>query len=290
MLPTMKHLLTSILAVLVINLLPVQAQEAFAWYTGSGKQLDFDQVIKRAGKADVVLFGELHNNALCHWLQLELLTALEANKTKLILGAEMLEADDQTILNEYQQGLISSKLFEREARLWPNYDTDYKPLVDFAVEHNIPVVATNVPRRYASVVAKEGQKALTKFDETAKGWMAPLPYPFSLETPGYQEMLDMMGSHGAGGENMVQAQALKDATMAHFIAENWTKGSVFYHLQGDYHSANEGGIGAYLKEYAKRRKVLVISTVEGESLAWDNSYEKRGDIVLITKQNFTKTH
>lgn len=270
------------------------SQKAYAWFTNDGKEIDFDQVIKRSSKTDVLLFGELHNNSVCHWMQLELLMALHEKGEEMQFGAEMLEADDQSILNEYQTGLITAKLFEREARLWPNYNTDYKPLVDFSVENNIQIVATNVPRRYASVVAKKGQTALQSFTDESQEWMAPLPYPFSMSTPGYQEMLDMMGGHGSGhgstSENMVQAQAIKDATMAHFILDNWKRGKLFYHIQGDFHSANWGGIAAYIKEYNAKRDVLVISTVESESVEWDEGLAGRADIILLVKQNFTKTH
>jgi uncharacterized iron-regulated protein len=78
-----------------------------------------------------VLFGEHHDNSVVHWLQLEFTKDL-AEKKPLVLGAEMIEADNQKQLNQYLNGEINQKQFDSTARLWNNYKTDYKPLVDFA--------------------------------------------------------------------------------------------------------------------------------------------------------------
>ena len=100
-----------------------------------------------------VFFGENHNDPISHWLQFELTKSLfNKHKTNLMLGAEMIESDNQIQLNEYLRGFIREKDFEKESKLWTNYKTDYKPLVNFAKENNLHFVATNVPRRFASMV------------------------------------------------------------------------------------------------------------------------------------------
>ena len=81
-------------------------------FSKGGKSSDFDELVTKAQKADVVLFGELHNNAIAHWLQLELTKKLfDAKKENLVLGAEMFEADGQLLLNEYLAGEISESNF-----------------------------------------------------------------------------------------------------------------------------------------------------------------------------------
>lgn len=268
---------------LPIFALTTQAQD-FELYDSTGKPVKFKKAVKVAGKADVVLFGELHDDSTCHVQQLEFLRALVNSGKTVVLGAEMLEADGQTILDEYTTGLISEKYFKREARLWPNYDTDYAPMVNYAKEQGLKVVATNVPRRYASTVAAEGPQVLTAFSDAAKTWMAPLPYPFDSATPGYAEMMQMNFGHGGNMANtsMVQAQALKDATMAHFIGLNMVRKGVFFHIQGDFHSANRGGIGWYLREYDITDDIVVISTVRAESTDWNPEWTGRGDFILVT--------
>ncbi len=159
-------------------------------------------MFKQALDADIILFGELHNNPICHWLQLELSKDIFTEKgSQVVFGAEMFERDGQLILDEYTQGVISTSSFESQARLWPNYETDYKPLVEFAEENSIPFIAINVPRRYASVVFKKGFEGLDSLDKHAKMFFAPLPIPYDPELPGYQAMLEMGGGMGGHGSN-----------------------------------------------------------------------------------------
>ncbi len=258
----------------------------FALYTSEGKSVSFKKAVKVAGKADVVLFGELHDDSTCHAQQLSFLKALSERKKPVVFGAEMLEADNQVIVDEYNSGLISEKYFKREARLWPNYDSDYSPMVNYATEKGIPVIATNVPRRYASTVAGEGPEVLGRFSETAKQWMAPLPYPFDSAAPGYAEMMQMDFGHGGNNAktNIVQAQALKDATMAWFIGQNLPKKGVFYHIQGDFHSANNGGIAWYLKEYNITEDIVTLSTVRTTNTDWNPEWTGRAEFILVTKE------
>ena len=105
----------------------IQAQDKvpFRIFDGNGQEASYKDMLKASEKAEVVLFGEEHNNAIAHWLQLELTKDL-AEKKKLILGAEMLEADNQKQLDQYLKGEINQKQLDTTARLWPNYKTDYK--------------------------------------------------------------------------------------------------------------------------------------------------------------------
>lgn len=264
---------------------------AYKWFRPDGKKADFDDVVKACKKADVVLFGEYHNNAIAHWLQLELAKALYDKNEKLSMGAEMFEADNQLLLDEYLSETISEKRFESEARLWPNYKTDYKPLVHFAREKDLPFVATNIPRRYASMVAAKGLESLNDLSTEAKSYMAPLPVEVDSTLPNYKALKNMgMGPHG-NSENFMHAQAIKDATMAHFIHQHLQKKGVFLHLNGAYHSNNFEGISWYLRQLKPDIKIVTISTTEQASL---DEYEvpdrELADFVLVTPETMTKTH
>src|SRR5690606_6555517 len=95
------------------------AQEPFSIFTGTGQKVQFNQVIEASKGKSHIFFGELHNNAVDHWLQLELTKALfERDSSRLVIGAEMFETDNQLLVDEYLTGLISQKSFEEEARLW----------------------------------------------------------------------------------------------------------------------------------------------------------------------------
>jgi len=150
-------------------------------------------------------------------------------------------------------------------RLWNNFATDYKPLVDFAKEKNLDFIATNIPRRYASIVAKKGLDSLNSVTDKEKSYMMKLPVEVTLETPGYPEMKEMMGDHaGPNAMNFVAAQAVKDATMAESIYKNYKKGQLLLHYQGDFHSKEYGGIFWYLKKLNPDLKIAVISVFESE--------------------------
>ncbi len=143
------------------------------------------------------MFGELHNNPICHWLELQLTKDLQAQKKgKLVLGAEMFETDNQTALSSYVQGQNNGKGTGCAGTALGQLDTDYKPITDFAREQHIPFIATNAPRQYARLVSRQGLAALDTISAEAKRRIAPLPLTVDLTLPGYKAMMDMMSGAG----------------------------------------------------------------------------------------------
>ena len=126
-------------------------KQPYILYNSKGNKATYEQLLAEAKKADIVLFGELHDNPICHWLQKELTDDLYADKKdNLVLGAEMFEADDQITLNEYLAGRISDKTLKEEAKLWNNFATDYKPLLDIAKTNKLRFIACNICLLYTS--------------------------------------------------------------------------------------------------------------------------------------------
>jgi uncharacterized iron-regulated protein len=288
----MKRILT--LTTLFIILVAMRGDlPAYQIFNEKGKSSDFDKLVNAAAKADVVLFGELHNNPISHWLQLELTKALYIKKNgAIVMGAEMFESDNSLIINEYLSKRVNDRNFESEARLWPNYKTDYKPLLLFARDSSVKFIATNIPRRYASLVNREGFEGLESLSDEAKKYIAPLPVAYDAELPGYKGMMEMMG--GAGGhvnENLPRAQAIKDATMAHFILQNLKTGSTFIHFHGTYHSDNYEGIMWYLQQQRPDLKIVTINSSEQDSLSkLDEDNKGKADFVIAIPTTMTKTH
>ena len=265
-----------------------QDKKAYQIFDKRGKKSSYEKVLKAAEKTDVVLFGEYHDNSVVHWLQLEFTKDL-AEKKDLVLGAEMLEADNQTQVNQYLKGEINQKQLDSSARLWKNYKTDYKPLVDFAKEKKFSFIATNVPRRYASLVFKKDLVALDSLSAQEKSWIAPLPIAFDINLPGYKSMMGMQGGHA--GEKMPKAQAIKDATMAYFINKNRNENSVFIHYNGTYHSDNYEGINWYLKKLDTDIKIVTIATVEQKDISkLEAEHYNKADFILVIDEDVTKTH
>jgi uncharacterized iron-regulated protein len=276
------------LALIVCFGISAQDKKAYQLFDKNGKKVTYGKLLKATEKAQVVLFGEYHNNSVVHWLQLELTKDL-AEKKPLVLGAEMLEADNQKQLDQYLKGEINQKQLDSTARLWPNYKTDYKPLVDFAKEKNLPFIATNIPRRYASMVSKKGFDALETLTAEEKLWIAPLPIAYDENLPGYVNMMKMMGDHAS--PNMPKAQASKDATMAYFIRKNLKDNSIFIHYNGSYHSDNFEGIHWYLKNALPNLQTITIATLEQKDLEkiMPEEYNK-ADYILVIDEDVTKTH
>ncbi len=264
---------------------------AYLLFNKEGKNVKYEKLLKQVEDVDIVLFGESHDNPISHWLQLELTRELFVMKGEnLVLGAEMFESDNQVILDEYLDSLITQSSFESEARLWPNYKTDYKPLLEFAKIHGIPFVATNVPRRYASLVNKKGFEGLEELSDEAKAFLPPLPVKYDPELNCYKSMMEMEGMGAHVTPNFPKAQAIKDATMAHFILKNWEKGKTLLHYHGSYHSENYESIYWYLKQENPNLNIVTIHTVSQKDVKeLETENTGKADFTICVDEDMTKT-
>lgn len=263
-----------------------QEKKAFILFDKKGKITTYKRLLKASAKADIVLFGEYHNNPIAHWVQLELIKDLEP-KRSLILGAEMFERDNQKELNSYLQGTINQKALDSLARLWNNYKTDYKPLVDFALNKKIPFIATNIPRKYASLVYKKGLQVLDTLPINEKQWIVSLPMKYDGTLSQYQKMRKMMAHMG---ENLPIAQAIKDATMAETILRDRKEGSLFVHFNGSYHSDFYQGIYWYLQQENPHLQILTITTLTQSDLKKLNKEAYgQADFILVVDEDMTTT-
>jgi len=284
--------ITLILALLIGFSAFKSDKPAYRFFTAQGKKIKYEKMLNQLKTADVVFFGELHNNPISHWFELEITKDLYQKRDgKLVLGAEMFERDNQLLIDEYFKGQISKKSFEEETRLWPNYKTDYKPLLEFAHKNKLKFIATNVPRRYASLVYKHGTEALDSLSPEAKKYLAPLPFPYNPELKCYKDMLDQMKLMGHGNPNFPKAQAIKDATMAASIAKYAGNGNLFIHYNGSYHSDNFQGILWYLNQYKPDLKILTITSVEQASLdTLSKESLNKANFILAIPEDMTKTY
>ena len=288
----MRNMLIPLL-VAGLSLAFVSDKPAYRIYNQKGRDIPYSKMVRQLEDADIIFFGELHDNPIAHWLQRELTGDLHASGGKeLVLGAEMFESDNQLLLDEYLGGVITEAKFEDEARLWQNHKTDYKPLLQFAFQEGIPFIATNVPRRYANLVYREGFEGLESLSTEAREYLPPLPVTYDPEQPGYKAMLEMgqMG-HGKVSENLPKAQAIKDATMGYFILKNWSSGKQFLHFNGAYHSDNAEGIVLYIRQQEPGLKISTITTVLQESTdSLEQASAGKADFTIVVPKNMTRTY
>ena len=267
-----------------------QDKPAYQLFDKNGKRTSYKKLLKASVNTDILLFGEHHDNPISHWLQLALTKDIHKQHKSVVMGAEMLERDNQEQLNQYLSDEIDQKGLDSLARLWSNYKTDYKPLVDYAKENKIPFIATNIPRRYASMVFRGGFEALDTLSVLQKHWIATLPVKYEASLAQYQKMLEM--SQGHGGDNLPKAQAIKDATMAYSILSNLpnTK-TTFIHYHGTYHSDFFEGIYWYLKQDRPELRIVTIATVSQAQLKkLDEEHLSKADFILVVDADMTSTY
>jgi uncharacterized iron-regulated protein len=212
---------------------------------------------------DVLFFGESHDDSLDHRMELRLLHYLDSLKRgKLKLGMEMFETDQQLVLDEYLNDLLSDKYFTSQCLFWSNYKSDYHPLVRYARDSSLQVIGTNAPNRYAKMVYYYGDEYLHLASKQAKIYFV-MPSKFDSTLTTYAEIKQFVPPrHNA--TNLLKSQVLKDATMANSIIQNRSKKELFFHINGSYHTKNGEGIIWHLKVKKSKLKIAVITHVDGQ--------------------------
>lgn len=258
--------------------------------------ITLDKIISDCADADVLFFGEEHNDSVCHYLEAEIFKALyKKYGDKIALSLEMFETDNQLPLNEYLAGFIPEDRFAKDVRLWNNYK-DYRPMIEFAKENHIAVIAADPPRRYVNMVSRLGMASLNGLSKDAKKFLPPLPY----DTLGgrYREKFEevMQGSPGSDNPNIYYSQNLWDAGMSYsiykFLKNN--KHKKIFHCVGEFHTAEKLGTAAQLQMRNKKLKILNIASVSDASFnssdpqVWEK-FSNLGDYVLITNPELKKT-
>lgn len=293
----MRRLLFSVL--LVVGLAAgarAQVPTAYRVLDAQNRASNWEKLLRAAAGADVVLFGELHNHPIAHWLQLELVRSLVKQNRAVVLGFEQFETDQQEFLDAVMNGTLPLDSLPRRTRVWPNYAIDYKHILAFALEKGVPLVATNCPRAYASRTYREGPEVLPTLPDTSRALLAPVPFEIDYTQSQYQEMMTMMAGHGetpdtVTGRRFVAAQALKDATMAHRIMQNLPTRGTFVHLNGSFHSDYFQGIQWYLKKTRPGLRVVTIGFVEGpDATAPADDTRNRADFIIVAPETFPHSY
>jgi uncharacterized iron-regulated protein len=291
----MKYLLT----ILTVSLcLSVIAQDNIGdhyriYDTHTKQVISIDKIVADMANADVLFFGEEHNDSACHYLENQIWRALHGRYgDKVTLSLEMIESDGQLALDEYLAAFIDESRFSKDVRLWSNYK-DYRPMVEYAKQNKLPVLAANAPRRYVSLVSKRGMKALDSLSEDAKEFLPPLPYD---TLPGrYREKFIevMQGSPGANNPNVYYSQNLWDASMSYSIyryLKNNRHRKVF-HCVGGFHTAEKLGTAAQLQMRNRKLRILNIAAFSDKSFPtpdW-SKFSDQGDYIIITDPDLKKT-
>lgn len=281
---------------------------------------DFETMIAELTRADVVFVGEKHDDPATHKLERAILEGLLRRKVPVTVAMEMFERDVQLMLNDYLAGKITEENFLKDSRPWPNYATDYRPLVEMARTHSWQVVGSNVPRRYASQISRQGLGVVNSMPEAERKMVAAqIQCPFDDYFKRFNEaMSGHPGDDAKSGEKKAEkkdekkeaeqramvekfyfAQCVKDETMAESIVaqfnqtsnqanqvSNSQRQSVIVHYNGAFHSDYKLGTAARVIRRLPKAKVKIISIIPVNDLDSINpdEYRKRGDYVVFCLQ------
>jgi uncharacterized iron-regulated protein len=263
-------------------------------YNTHTKQLTtVEQIATDCKDADVLFFGEEHNDSACHYMEHVIFEALHKQYgEKIALSLEMFETDNQVALNDYLAGFIPEDRLTKDVRLWSNYK-DYRPMIEYAKQNSIQVIAANPPRRYVSMVSRRGMKSLDSLSKESKKFLPPLPY--DTLTGRYREKFAdiMKGSPGGTSPNIYYSQSLWDAGMSYSIYNYWKKNKdkKIFHCVGRFHCDEKLGTLAQLQKRKSGLKILNISSFSDSSFAnpdWDK-FSNLGDYIIMTDPELKKT-
>jgi uncharacterized iron-regulated protein len=249
--------------------------------TGDGKGAprvaDLAQVAETLEDFDVVFYGERHGHPGVHLQQMKLLRALVERNPHWVLSLEQFERDVQGVVDDYVAHRIGETTLIDKGRAWSNYGASYRPLLLFAREHQLPVVAAEAPGWAISCVGQWGPAILDRFTPLERTWVAEEVH---VEPGAYQDkfmaFLGDSGAHGGGkagtpesaakAQRSFAAQVARDDTMAESIerALRQHPGYKVLHLTGSFHSEAFLGTVERLRMLDPKLKVAVIDPVEVE--------------------------
>jgi uncharacterized iron-regulated protein len=173
-----------------------------------------------------IFVGEQHDRYDHSLVQLEFLRRLHANNPNIAIGMEAFQQPFQPVLDDYLAGRISEAQMLRRTEYYQRWGVDYRlvaPILDYARDNGLEVVALNVPRELTRKVASTG---IANLPPELKGQI-----PEAMEPPsdGYRSRLEpIFAMHSSDGEknfdHFVEAQLLWDEGMAEraarFLADN----------------------------------------------------------------------
>ncbi|TKC01362.1 ChaN family lipoprotein [Pedobacter cryotolerans] len=256
------------------------------------KTIAVDDIITDMSNADVLFFGEEHNDSIGHYLEALIFKKLAtAYHGKAALTLEMFHTDVQPIINEYLSGNISEKNFIKEARAWNNYK-DYKPMIEEAKTNKLAVIGGNAAARYSNAVTRNGIDILNTFLKESKQFIPPLPIDTATGRY-YDKFVETLGGHSMGGMKVYQTQNFWDATMAWSIAKfaKANKNVKIFQVNGRFHSDEKLGTLAKLRNYAPKLRILNISSFSAEDFSNPNweKYKALGDYIIVTDPAVKRT-
>jgi len=232
------------------------------------QQINLTQAIKQLKEADIIFIGEYHGNHASHLLEMQVFSALHQRNANIILSMEMFNRDQQDSLNDYLDGAIGEAYLVKEIPAWNNYVASYRPLVEFAKSHFIPVIAANASADIVRCIGRQGTAYIDKLDSTEKQQIAKQPLAkipdYKVKFYDFLEKVRQLPEERK--ERSYLAQITRDNTMAESIYQACLDHPEhkIVHLNGTFHSENHLGTVAALKRLNPKLNIQVVTPVQVE--------------------------
>ncbi|EGR0721469.1 ChaN family lipoprotein [Vibrio alginolyticus] len=232
-------------------------------YTPSGEHIALSKLPIELQQADVILIGEWHTHAGIHRFQTDMLKQLTSYDRSLALSMEQFTRDKQPVVDAYLRGEIGEQYLMKQANAWPNYESDYRPLVEFAKQKNLPVIAANAPKSIVRCIGRQGLDYINKLDDDQRMFIAQA---INTGSSPYKEKFMASMHHGKPEQTEKQfaAQVTWDETMAESIVSylDDNPGAQVVHVAGKFHTEQGLGTAASILSRNPSLKVVVISPTD----------------------------
>jgi uncharacterized iron-regulated protein len=263
----------------------------------TGESIGWAGLMDRVRSADVVVVGEVHGHAVGGAATVALVEdVLAAGSGSPGVSLEFIERDEQAHVDDYLSGITDEKAFRGATnRSEGNYPEAHRAAVEAAKAAGRPVIASNAPRRYATVSRREGFDRLRGLSAEQRRLF---DVPDGLTEGGYRDrffglMAGMGASHSAPGsaapdpaaeaamiEGFYRAQNLWDQTMAVSVAGALSRGvTPVVHIVGQFHSDHDGGLTQRIRSAAPGARVVTVSLVDAGE--WREEDRGRADVVVM---------
>ncbi len=231
-----------------------------------GEALSLNALPQELLDADVILIGEWHTHSAIHRFQTDFLKARQNADSNIALSMEQFTREHQDTLNQYLNGEIGEQVLISKAAAWPNYESDYRALVEFAKANDLDVIAANAPKPSVQCIGRKGLPYLDQLSSKQRDWVAD---EVNTGDSPYKDKFMASMHHGTPEQTEKQfaAQVTWDETMAEsivdYLATNPSKQVI--HVAGKFHT--EGGLGtaASISRRNPDLKVAIITPVEALS-------------------------
>ena len=234
----------------------------YALRSPENQPITVQQFILDNKDVDIILVGEWHTHVGIHRFQSDLLRAMFNQNKNTSLSMEQFSRDKQNVIDQYLTGEIGEQTLIKEATAWPNYESDYRPLVEFSKSNNIDVLASNAPNNIVRCIGSEGIEYIDKLTMDQRKWLAK---SISTKNSAYKTRFLASMHHGDEIQNLQHfaAQVTWDETMADSIVQYLTQNpnKQIMHIAGKFHVEDGLGIAASITARAPKLKIVIVTPV-----------------------------